>query len=74
MWYKILSYLTVFKPTRYLIKMTFEIINDITTFLIILFTALIAYAQICYVIDNDGEVDAKIRMSYGLSLGELDEF
>ena len=44
MWFKILAYLTVFKPTRYLIKMIFEIINDITTFLIILFTALIAYA------------------------------
>ena len=71
MWFKILSYLSVFKPTRYLIKMTFEIINDITTFLIILFTALFAYAQICYVIDGDKDVDTELRLSYGLALGEL---
>lgn len=74
MWFKILAYLTVFKPTRYLIKMIFEIIGDITTFLIILFTALIAYAQICYVIDNDGEVDMQVRNSYVLALGELGEY
>lgn len=44
MWAKILNYFSVFKPTRYLIKMIFEIINDIMTFLIILFTAMFAYA------------------------------
>jgi hypothetical protein len=43
MWIKILNYLAVFKPTRYLIKMIFEIIADIKTFLIILFTTLFAY-------------------------------
>jgi len=89
MWFKILSYLTVFKPTRYLIKMIFEIINDIRTFLIILFTALFAYAQICYVIDKSNyeiavaggdeeatatSIESEIRSSYTLSLGELGEF
>lgn len=44
MWYKFLNYLTIFKPTRYLIKMIFEIINDIRAFLIILFAAMFAYA------------------------------
>lgn len=43
-----MNYLTVFKPTRYLIKMIFEIITDIKAFLIILFTAMFAYAQINY--------------------------
>jgi hypothetical protein len=52
MWVKILSYFSVFKPTRYLIKMIFEIIADILTFLIILFTAIFAYAQINYSIKH----------------------
>lgn len=44
LWYKIFNYLTVFKPTRYLIKMIFEIIQDIRAFLIILFVAILSYA------------------------------
>lgn len=44
LWYKIFNFLTVFKPTRYLIKMIFEIINDIKAFLIILFVAILSYA------------------------------
>ena len=43
-WIKILTYLAVFKATRYLIKMIVDIIKDISTFLIILLTALVAYA------------------------------
>lgn len=76
MWFKILSYLQVFKPTRYLIKMIFEIIGDITTFLVILFTALFAYAQITYIMtDNtDKELTTDLKNSYVLGLGELGEF
>lgn len=44
MWYKILNYLTVFKPTRYLIKMIFETVSDIKAFIVILFAAMLAYA------------------------------
>ena len=57
MWFKILSYLSVFKPTRYLIKMIFEIIADILTFLIILFITIFAYAQINYSIHVDETFD-----------------
>ena len=80
MWYKIINYLSVFKPTRYLIKMIFEIISDISTFMIIMFTALFAYAQIYYVIDNtttsEGASDfiGYISDSYVLSLGELGDY
>jgi hypothetical protein len=44
MWVKILFYFSVFKPTRYLIKMIIEIIADIRTFLIILLAAIVAHA------------------------------
>lgn len=77
MWFKILAYLSVFKPTRYLIKMIFEIINDISTFLVILFTALFAYAQITYVLTTDPEsksLETDLTNSYVLSLGELGGF
>ena len=43
MWVKILTYLAVFKSTRYLIKMIIEIIAEITTFIVILFIAILAY-------------------------------
>jgi hypothetical protein len=55
MWYKILNYLTAFKPTRYLIKMIFEIVNDIKAFVIILFAAMTAYAQITYSLADSGD-------------------
>lgn len=74
-----LNYLLVFKPTRYLIKMIFEIIYDIKTFLIILFSSLLAYAQISFVLDaNTDAVDdgfvTQLKNSYVLSLGELGDF
>lgn len=43
MWIKIFNYLAVFESTRYLIKMIFEIIEDVSAFLIILVTAILAY-------------------------------
>jgi len=46
LWMKIFKYLGVFSSTRYLIKMTFEIIADIQVFLIVLFTGMVAYFQI----------------------------
>lgn len=56
--------------------MIFEIINDITTFLIILFTALFAYAQITYVLtdSSDKSIITDLSNSYVLSLGELGSF
>lgn len=56
--------------------MIFEIINDITTFLLILFTALFAYAQITYVLTQKGSRDiiTDLANSYVLSMGELGEF
>lgn len=76
MWFKIISFLSVFKPTRYLIKMIYEIIRDIQTFLIILFSALFAYAQINYslVPIEERDIDQDLRSSYVLSLGELGDF
>lgn len=44
MWFKVLAYLSVFKPTRYLIKMIHEILRDVKTFMIVLFTVMFAYA------------------------------
>lgn len=44
MWYKVITYLSVFKPTRYLIKMIHEILRDVKTFMIVLFTVMFAYA------------------------------
>jgi len=44
MWARILQFFIVFKPTRYLIKMIFEILQDMMTFLIILLAAMFAYA------------------------------
>ena len=74
-----LNYLLVFKPTRYLIKMIFEIIKDIKTFLIILFSSLFAYAQISFVLDAgspDVEHDfvLQLKNAYVLSFGELGAF
>lgn len=74
MWYKMFNYLTVFKPTRYLIKMIFEIINDIKAFLIILFVAILAYAQINYFIDDDSTFGDELRSSYVLAFGELGDW
>ena len=75
MWVKIITYLTVFKCTRYLIKMILEILVDIQTFLIILFMALLAYAQIMWSIDNlTTDPDEKAKNSYALALGELGDF
>ena len=59
--------------------MIFEIINDITTFLIILFTALFAYAQITYVMtiettDVHKDLENDLKNSYVLGLGELGDF
>jgi len=77
-WIKILTYLAVFKPTRYLIKMILDIIKDISTFLIILITALVAYGQIMLTINSANSeeplLDVEIRNSYVLSFGELGEF
>ena len=79
MWVKILSYFSVFKPTRYLIKMIFEIISDILTFLIILFTAIFAYAQINYSFQEAGDPAAvsfydEMRIGYVMAYGELGDF
>ncbi len=75
MWIKILTYLAVFKKTRYLIKMIIEIIGEITTFLFILFIAILAYAQILYTTkDTDSEETSTARGSFLLAFGELGDF
>jgi hypothetical protein len=56
--------------------MIFEIIKDISTFMIILFVAVIAYAQISMI---DGQADVSdigefLKDSYALTLGDLGEF
>ena len=76
MWIKIFSYLAVFKPTRYMIQMISEIINDSKSFMIILFTAMTAYAQVVYTLtpSDQRDIDQAIRQSYVLSLGDLGSF
>jgi hypothetical protein len=76
MWVKILTYLAVFKDTRYLIKMIIEIIVEIKTFIFILFLAIIAYAQIMFVAMSmdTNEVSSSLRGSYVLAFGELGSF
>lgn len=54
LWIKTLTYLAIFKQTRYLIKMILEIINDIKIFLIILLISMTAFTQIMMVtMDNE---------------------
>lgn len=82
MWIKFLNYLTIFKPLRYLIKMLSEIMNDIQAFIIILFTAMLAYAQISYALQ--GNIDSsdssyksftyELRFSYAFAYGELPSY
>ena len=43
-WFKVFKYLQVFEPLRYLIKMIFECVKCLRTFMMILLTALFAYA------------------------------
>jgi len=43
-WIKVIKYLQVFKPLRYLIKMIFECIWNLRTFMTILILAMVAYA------------------------------
>jgi ABC-type multidrug transport system fused ATPase/permease subunit len=74
MWVKIITYLSVFKSTRYLIKMIMEIIADISTFLIILGIAMMAYAQIMWSLDQLDVSDEVVRNSYVLAFGELGDF
>lgn len=74
MWIKIFNYLAVFESTRYLIKMIFEIIEDVSAFLIILVTAILAYTQIIMSIEETEGLDQTMRNSYVLALGELGEF
>jgi hypothetical protein len=73
MWIKIFNYLAVFKATRYLIKMIFEIVADIKTFLIILFITLFAYGQIIFALTG-GDFGSELRMSYGLAYGDLGDY
>lgn len=46
LWVKIFKYLSVFYAFRHLIMMIQEILKDISTFLAILFLAMVAYGQI----------------------------
>ncbi len=73
MWVKILTYLAVFKKTRYLIKMIIEIIAEITTFLFILIISIVAYTQILYT-TTDSEETSTVRGSFVLAFGELGDF
>lgn len=43
-WLKTLTYLAVYEPTRYFIKMIMEIVSNIKTFMIILILAMVAYS------------------------------
>ena len=71
---KIINYLTIFKPTRYLIKMVSEIIKDIKSFLIILFAAIFAYAQINYSLNDEIGIDVQLKASYGIAFGDLGDY
>ena len=75
-WIKVIKYLQVFKPLRYLIKMIFECIWNLRTFMTILLLAMVAYAQINQSIstaDNSNFIHL-LRSSYVLSFGELGSF
>lgn len=54
-WFKVFKYLQVFQPLRYLIKMIFECIKVLKTFMLILLTAMISYAQIFESIKHSNE-------------------
>ena len=52
-WFKLFTCLSVFKPIRYFIQMIFEIVRDISTFLIILLFAIVCHTQISTIILSD---------------------
>ena len=77
MWHKVINYLKVFKATRYIIQMIGEILMDIMSFLLILFTSMFAYSQINYVLSSEKNFDGDIKAGYTLSLGDtpdLDDY
>lgn len=47
-WIKLMQFLAVFKQLRYMVKMITETIKELSTFLIILVIAILAYSQIIY--------------------------
>ena len=54
--------------------MIFEILSDISTFMIILIAAMVSYTQITMIITQQDNIDKHWRASYVLSLGELGDF
>jgi len=80
MWFKILYFLRIFKPTGYLIRMIFTVIYDMRFFFLVLLITLVAFGDSFYIISEANKDDNKfvfgfvdsILFSYYIILGNFD--
>lgn len=81
LWLKFFYYLRIFAPTSAFIRMIIEIIKDMSTFILILFASILAFANAFFILDgafkgkdvlkaSGGDVWLTFTSTYTMGLGE----
>lgn len=83
LWLKLFYYLRIFAPISAFIRMIIEIVKDMSTFLVILFASILAFANSFFILDGSflenktlkasgGDVGLTFASTYMMGLGEWD--